>query len=188
VGNLDHLWAGWRSELLSGSGGDGDRADESVVDEGTGGRDGTGLASCVFCRILSSGLPDDEVHIVWRHPSGRVVVMLNAFPYTSGHLMAMPARHVGQLEDLDAGEAADLWEAVCRGVRALKAAYKPEGINIGANLGRAAGAGVPGHLHVHMLGRWAGDTNFMTAVADARVMPEPLCDSASKLKEAWPEV
>jgi diadenosine tetraphosphate (Ap4A) HIT family hydrolase len=175
VGNLDHLWAGWRSEFVTGATGATD------VDDS-----GARRSACVFCDILASGLADDEVHIVWRHRAGQVIVMLNAYPYTSGHLMAMPVRHVSELEDLEVGEAADLWESVAHGVRALKGAYKPEGINIGANLGRAAGAGVPGHFHMHVLPRWAGDTNFMTSVADARVLPEPLCESARKLRSAWP--
>jgi ATP adenylyltransferase len=171
--SLDHLWAGWRSEFISSSA----EATNDHRERGT----------CVFCDILASGLPDEETHIVWRHPSGRVFVILNAYPYTSGHLMAMPTRHVAELEDLDAAEASDLWQGVTWGIRALKDAYKPEGVNIGANLGRAAGAGVPGHVHVHVLGRWAGDTNFMTAIADARVLPEPLSESASKLRAAWPK-
>jgi ATP adenylyltransferase len=170
---LDHLWAGWRSEFVAGS-----------VDNGNAMKRPSG--ACVFCDILASDAPDEETHIVWRHPSGRVVAILNAFPYTSGHLMAMPVRHVADLDDLEPAESAELWEAVALGARALKYAYKPEGLNIGANLGRAAGAGVPGHLHVHMLGRWVGDTNFMTSVADARVLPEPLSESASKLRAAWP--
>jgi ATP adenylyltransferase len=172
VSLLDHLWAGWRSEFVSG---------------GTGGAEASRSGECVFCAILASGLPDEELNVVWRHSSGRVVAILNAYPYTSGHLMAMPARHVGELEDLGATEAADLWEAVAAGVRAIKSAYRPDGVNIGANLGRAAGAGVPGHFHMHVVARWAGDTNFMTAVADTRVLPEPLCESAAKLRAAWPK-
>ena len=167
---LDRLWAGWRSEFISGS---------VEGDKGPG-------RPCVFCDILASGLPDEETHIVWRHPSGRVVAILNAYPYTSGHLMAMPTRHVADLEDLSEDESGALWATMAASVRALKRAYQPGGINVGANLGRAAGAGVPGHFHMHILGRWAGDTNFMTAVADARVLPEPLCESAAKLRAAWP--
>jgi ATP adenylyltransferase len=100
--------------------------------------------------------------------------------------MAMPVRHVAELEGLTPAEASDLWEALSQGVRALKAAYKPDGINVGANLGRHAGAGVPAHFHLHVLPRWAGDTNFMTTVAGARVLPEPLGESAAKLRSAWP--
>jgi ATP adenylyltransferase len=172
MAGIDRLWAGWRSEFIAGS-------VEAAGDDGHGG-------PCVFCAILASGLPDEQTHIVWRHPSGLVVAILNAYPYTSGHLMAMPTRHVADLEDLSAAESGDLWATMAASVRALKRAYKPDGINVGANLGRAAGAGVPGHFHMHVLGRWAGDTNFMTAVADARVLPEPLSDSATKLHAAWP--
>ena len=171
MGSLDHLWAGWRSDFIAGS------TDAAAAER----RD-----QCVFCDILASGLPDEETHIVWRHPAGRVVAILNAYPNTSGHLMVMPTRHVADLEQLEGAESADLWRAATLAIGALKRAYKPEGVNVGANLGRAAGAGVPGHLHVHVLGRWSGDTNFMTAVADARVLPEPLCESASKLRAAWP--
>jgi ATP adenylyltransferase len=168
---LDHLWAGWRSEFVS-------RASGKVPEGGPNG--------CVFCAILTSGLPDEEAYVVWRHPSGRVAVLLNAYPYTSGHFMAMPVRHVAELEDLTPAEASEVWEALARGVRALKSAYKPDGINVGANLGRAAGAGVPAHFHLHALPRWTGDTNFMTTVASARVLPEPLDESAAKLRSAWP--
>jgi len=195
VGSLDHLWAGWRSEFVSGGGsGAGGGAGSVATGTGTGigpGQDdqddrGAPEQHCVFCAILASNLPDEELNIIWRHPGGRVIALLNAYPYTSGHLMAMPVRHVPELEDLEPEESAELWQTVAAGVRALKAAYKPDGINIGANLGRAAGAGVPGHFHMHVLGRWVGDTNFMTAVADARVLPEPLGETAAKLRTGWP--
>ena len=173
MGNLDVIWAGWRSEFVAGAA----EAGEGEAKQG----------SCVFCRILASGLADEESHVVWRHPSGHVVALLNAYPYTSGHLMVMPTRHVAELEDLAPDESSDIWEGVVAGVRAVKAAYKPEGANLGANLGRAGGAGVPGHFHMHVLPRWVGDTNFMTSVADARVLPEPLYESAAKLRASWPE-
>jgi diadenosine tetraphosphate (Ap4A) HIT family hydrolase len=159
---LGRLWAGWRGEYVVTAG------DPSV--------------ECVFCRILASGEPDDVTHIVWR--GEHVFAILNAYPYTSGHLMVMPYRHVAELEDLDATEASELWAGVTRAVSAVKDAYSPEGMNVGLNLGRAGGAGVPGHLHVHVVPRWAGDTNFMTAVAEARVLPESLDESAKKLREA----
>jgi ATP adenylyltransferase len=172
MAGLDRLWAGWRAEFVAGS-----------VDGGsTPERD----RACVFCDILASGLPDEETHIVWRHPSGRALAILNAYPYTSGHVMAMPTRHVAELEDLSADESAALWATMAASVRALKGGFNPDGINVGANLGRAAGAGIPGHFHMHVLGRWAGDTNFMTTVADARVLPEALSESAAKLRAAWP--
>lgn len=162
---LERLWAGWRSEYI------------------TAGPNGEG---CVFCRILASGAPDTETHVVWRHPGGSVVALLNAYPYASGHVMVMPVRHLAELEELDPDESADLWEGVVAATRALKAAYGADGLNVGANLGHAAGAGVPGHLHVHALPRWIGDTNFMTSVADARVLPEALSATDTKVRDAWP--
>lgn len=170
--NLDHLWAGWRSDFITTAYRDGPN-------------DRPGLDPCVFCRILASGLSDEEVHIIWRHPSGRAFAILNAYPYTSGHLMVMPTRHVANVEDLTPEESADVWEGVRAATRAVKEAYKPDGVNLGANLGKAAGAGVPGHFHMHVIPRWVGDTSFMTAVAEARVLPEPLSESAAKLRASW---
>jgi ATP adenylyltransferase len=158
--SLERLWAGWRTEYIEST---------------TTGDDG----GCVLCRVIADG-----EHLV--HRGDKVAVILNAFPYTNGHLMVLPVRHVGEPEDLDAEEGAELWRTVTDAVRALKGAYKPEGINLGANLGRAAGAGVPGHFHVHGLPRWNGDTNFMTSVAEVRVMPETLSSSLEKLRAAWP--
>jgi ATP adenylyltransferase len=167
---LERLWAGWRSEFVSGA------------------ADGSGSAKpdCVFDAILASGRPDEETHILWRHPRALAFAILNAYPYTSGHLMVMPIRHVGEMEQLTAEESAALWEGLTEAVVAIKAAYRPDGLNLGANLGRAAGAGVPGHFHLHALPRWNGDTNFMTTVADTRVLPETLSSSAAKLRAAWP--
>lgn len=122
-------------------------------------------------------------HIVKR--GTHINAILNAYPYTSGHLMVVPVRHVGDLEELTPAEAAELWATTTQAVRALKAAYQPEGVNIGINLGRAAGAGVPGHLHVHVVPRWNGDTNFMTVTADTRVLPEALSRTRDKLVRAW---
>ncbi|HEX9259146.1 MAG TPA: HIT domain-containing protein, partial [Acidimicrobiales bacterium] len=112
--------------------------------------------------------------------------ILNLFPYTSGHLLVMPYREVAELDELTAVEHAELWDGVTDAVRALRASYEPDGVNVGMNLGRAAGAGVPDHLHVHVLPRWGGDTNFMTAVGGVRVMPESLTASTAKVRAAWP--
>lgn len=165
--SLERLWAGWRTEYVSATG-----------------AEGPDDVGCVFCRILSSGDPDDTTHVLRR--TDLAVAILNAFPYTSGHLMVMPIRHVAEFEGLEPEEGAAIWALIGDAVQALKAAYSPDGMNIGANLGRAAGAGVPGHLHLHVLPRWSGDTNFMTSVAEARVMPESLAASAAKLRAAWP--
>ncbi|MDQ1401649.1 MAG: adenylyltransferase [Acidimicrobiaceae bacterium] len=166
---LDRLWAGWRRAFVTSVG------------------DGVGPApECVFCAILASGLPDDETHLLWRHPRGLAIAILNLYPYTSGHLMVMPTRHVGEVEEVTGEESAALWTGVSAAVGALKAAYRPDALNLGANVGRAAGAGVPGHFHVHVVPRWNGDTNFMTTVADARVLPEALTDTGARLRAAWP--
>jgi ATP adenylyltransferase len=163
---LERLWAGWRSAYMQSAG--------APAPAGEG---------CTFCRILAQD-DDREALVVWR--GERVAAVLNAYPYTSGHLLVMPLRHVADLEELDPGESADLWDAVAQSVVAIKAAYRPEGLNIGANLGRASGAGIPGHLHLHVLPRWSGDSNFMTSVAEARILPEPLSDTYDKITRAWP--
>ena len=175
---LDHLWAGWRAEFVGSAGPDSHHEKDA--------KKAQDAAGCVFCGLLASGLPDEQIHVVWRHGSGLVLAVLNAYPYTSGHLMVLPSRHVADLEGLEAEERAQVWEGVRAAVQAVKAAYKPQGVNLGANLGKAAGAGIPGHFHMHVVPRWGGDTNFMTAVADARVLPEPLSESATKLRRAWP--
>jgi diadenosine tetraphosphate (Ap4A) HIT family hydrolase len=188
VTSLDHLWAGWRREYIEGVSGAGDPA---IGEGSTGGSPSSASAAgdvngCVFCAILASGLPDEETHILWRHPKGGAVAILNAYPYTSGHLMVMPVRHVPDFEDLDEDEACQLWSGLRDSVAAVREAYTPDGLNIGANLGRPAGAGIPGHLHLHVVPRWTGDTNFMTTVAGARVLPESLEVSGDKIRRAWP--
>ena len=160
---VERLWAGWRSQYVA-----------SAADGGSG---------SVFRAILDSGRPDSETYVVWRGSS--CFAILNAFPYTTGHVLVMPYRSVGQLEDLTPEETAELWPSVTAAVRALKDVYRPHGINIGVNLGEAAGAGVPDHLHVHVLPRWNADSNFMTAVAETRVLPEALPDTWRKLRDAW---
>lgn len=166
--SLEHLWAGWRREYVA-----------SVVGPGPGEED----EACVFCRIVDDGEPDERNGIVWRDEL--CFAVLNAYPYTSGHLLVMPIRHVSALGDLTSEESIGLWSALLAALRAIEAAYRPEGINVGANLGRAAGAGIPRHVHWHALPRWAGDTNFMTSVAGVRVMPESLTESWRRLREAW---
>ncbi|HEX2119190.1 MAG TPA: HIT domain-containing protein [Acidimicrobiales bacterium] len=160
---LERLWAGWRSEYVEGA----------ASDEG-----------CVFCRILASDEAGEVTYIVRRDE--HCAVVLNAFPYTTGHLMVMPVRHVADLEALDSDEAAGLWRELADAVRALKAAYSPDGLNVGANLGRSAGAGVPGHFHMHCVPRWTGDTNFMTTLAETRTLPEALPATYEKIRKAWP--
>ena len=138
----------------------------------------------MFTQILQSGMSDEEAHIL--HRGALTFVILNAFPYTSGHLMVLPYREVANLEDLTAEEATETWSTVTHAVQAVKAAYSPGGVNVGINMGRAAGGSISEHLHVHVVPRWAGDGNFMTSVAEARTLPEPLSFSAQKLRAAWP--
>ncbi|MEO5724820.1 MAG: HIT domain-containing protein, partial [Ilumatobacteraceae bacterium] len=108
--------------------------------------------------------------------------------YTSGHLLVVPYREVAALEDLTATESVELWAMVTIAVRAVKSAYRPGGVNVGLNLGQAAGGSINQHLHVHVVPRWSGDGNFMTSIANARTLPEPLSDSAARLREAWAAV
>ncbi len=142
-----------------------------------------GDEQCVFCSIFASDLSDEEAYIIWRNE--RTVVICNAFPYASGHLMVMPRRHLASLDELSAEESSEIWELLVEAVATLKATYGPDGINVGANLGAAAGAGIPDHLHLHALPRWRGDTNFMTSVAETRVLPESLAESWRRVKQTW---
>lgn len=204
---FDQLWAGWRAEYVTGvtcadgPGGAPDRPDSPAGAAGADGLEGSPSSAagegdpagkagasltraCVFCAIAGSEEGDEARRVLW---SGeRSLVVMNAFPYASGHLLVMPRRHICDLEALDAEESAELWAATRDAVVALKAAYGPDGMNLGANLGRAGGAGIPGHLHLHVLPRWVGDTNFMTTVASVRVMPETLGDSWARVVAAWP--
>ncbi len=178
--SLEHLWAGWRSAYVSGASAPAaDGATAPPTDEADDG------APCVFCRIVAAGGPSIDTGVLWVGETS--IVVLNAYPYASGHLMALPRRHVGSLADLAEDEALEVWHGLRLGVAALEAAYHPEGINLGANLGQAAGAGIPRHLHLHAVPRWMGDTNFMTAVADTRVLPETLASSWERLVAVWPD-
>ena len=163
--SLDQLWAGWRSTYIEST-----VATPPVAGE------------CLFCALQA--MPDAEAMILER--TEHTFTVMNAYPYTSGHVMAAPLRHVGTIATLDHDEAAALMHATQRATVALEAAYDPEGMNVGINIGRAGGAGVPGHVHVHALPRWNGDTNFMTSVANLRVLPESLQASYDKLLEVWP--
>ena len=166
--SLEQLWAGWRHEYVSTAG----KAERAGVDDG-----------CVFCRIVDSGQPSEDNGVVWRGELSLAV--LNAYPYASGHLLVLPLRHVAGLDELTAAESVDLWETTREAAATVCAAYDPDGLNLGANLGRAAGAGIPRHLHLHVVPRWSGDTNFMTAVASVRVMPQSLAQSWRTLHAAW---
>ena len=168
--SLEHLWAGWRREYI----------EETTARE----RANDDESDCVFCRLAASGEPSEDNLVVWR--GALTFVAMNAYPYASGHVLVLPLRHVGSLAELTDAESAELWSATQRSVATIEAAYDPDGLNMGANLGRAAGAGLPSHVHLHVLPRWAGDTNFMTSVAETRVLPETLGLSWKRLTDAWP--
>jgi ATP adenylyltransferase len=155
------LWAPWRLEYIK-------QADDQ---EG-----------CVFC--LAAERPDEEGLVVRR--GEHAFVLLNKFPYSSGHLMVAPYRHMGEFGDLENEEAVEIHELAAQGLGALAVVYQPQGYNLGWNLGRIAGAGVVDHVHQHVVPRWAGDTNFMPVLADVKVLPEHLVETRMRLAEAWP--
>jgi ATP adenylyltransferase len=155
------LWAPWRLEYIQS-------ADE---DDG-----------CVFCRAAAGS--DEEGLVV--HRGERAFALLNKFPYASGHFMVAPLRHAGDFAELEGGEVLEIHRLAAAGIGALAQTYSPQGYNLGWNLGRIAGAGVVDHIHLHVVPRWAGDTNFMPVLADVKVLPEHLLDSRRKLAEAWP--
>jgi ATP adenylyltransferase len=137
----------------------------------------------VLCKLVAA-TDDAEALVVER--TALTIVVMNLYPYGSGHVMVAPTRHVASLEDLGEEELIALAQAQVRALRAIRSAYQPDGVNLGANIGRAAGAGVPTHLHVHVLPRWSGDTNFTTTIAEVRVMSEDLRTGYDKLRAAWP--
>ena len=155
------LWAPWRLEYV-------EQAEEQ---EG-----------CVFCRALAGS--DEDGLVV--HRGRHAFVVLNKFPYASGHLMVAPMRHVGDFAELDDDEALEVHHLTGQGLGALAETYGPQGFNLGWNLGRIAGAGVTDHVHLHVVPRWAGDTNFMPVLADVKVLPEHLVESRAKLASNWP--
>jgi len=155
------LWAPWRLEYIA-------RADE---DEG-----------CFFCRAAQAS--DEDGLVV--HRGEKVFVLLNKFPYSSGHVMVAPYRHIGDFGDLENDEALEIHRLTGQALGALATVYAPQGYNLGWNLGRIAGAGVLDHVHEHVVPRWAGDTNFMPVLADVKVLPEHLAETRTRLAEAWP--
>jgi ATP adenylyltransferase len=158
---MERLWAPWRLVYIQS-------ADE--------------LPGCVFCRAASAG--DEEALVV--HRGEHAFVLLNRFPYASGHLMVAPFRHGGELGALTDEEALEIHRLAATGLAVLAETMQPEGFNLGWNLGRVAGAGVRDHVHEHVVPRWGGDTNFMPVLADVKVLPEALEATRAKLAAAWP--
>lgn len=161
---MDRLWSPWRFRYITQA---------SPRD------------ACIFCAKHSSG-NDDESLIAYRGRHN--FVLLNLYPYTNGHLMIAPYAHIGALEELPADAASEMMALTQRAVRVLKTAYKPDGLNAGLNLGESAGAGVAGHLHMHVLPRWTGDSNFMTVIGETRVLPEELSETLRKVRDGFAAV
>jgi ATP adenylyltransferase len=158
---VDHLWSPWRMEYI-----------QAAKEETEG---------CVFCDIPQ----EEQDRVLARGDLGYVV--LNKFPYNPGHALIVPFRHVGELDELSPEENLELQSLLQRSVRAIRAEAEPHGFNIGMNLGRVAGAGIPEHLHWHVVPRWGGDTNFMSTVGETRVLPEMLAETARKLAPRFAE-
>lgn len=137
---------------------------------------------CVFCASAMDPLSKDKLVVFIGEYS---IIMLNKYPYTSGHLMVAPKQHASKLSDLQQETRIEIMELITKSVSILSGIYKPEGFNIGANLGEAAGAGIPDHLHFHIVPRWNGDTNFMTSVGETRVLPEDLYQTYQKVKTVF---
>jgi len=170
---LEQLWATWRSNYVRGVSDSRKSAPEGEQPDGRS----------LFERILQSGAADSETHILHRGP--RCFVILNRFPYTSGHLMVLPNRAVAELEDLEADEFDELWALVRDAVVALKGALHCQGINVGVNFGAVAGGSQSDHLHVHVVPRWQGDANFMAVAGETRVQPVGLDEAWAAIREAW---
>ncbi len=158
---MEHIWSPWRMDYIEG---------EKNKDQ------------CVFCRELAH---EDGAENLIVTRSKLCFVILNRFPYTSGHLMVVPKAHLASLELLDAETRAEMMELTSRSLRVLMSVYHPDGFNIGINIGSAAGAGILDHVHQHVVPRWSGDTNFMSSLADVRVMPERLEETYQKIRNAW---
>ena len=158
---MERIWSPWRMAYIKA-------AKEQVEDEG-----------CIFCDLPAEG---DDVRTMILARGELAFVIVNSFPYNPGHLMVAPFRHVGAFTSLEAAELADVDALVARSIRTLEQEMEPHGFNLGMNLGRVAGAGIPDHVHWHLVPRWNGDTNFMPVVGQTRVLPELLEETYARLR------
>lgn len=158
---MDYLWTPWRYQYIT-----------KPAEQGV----------CVFCAAAKSA---DDARTFVVHRAAHNFVILNRYPYTTGHLMVVPYDHVASLQDLAAETVSEQMLLARDAERHLRAVYRPEGLNVGINLGTCAGAGIAGHEHMHVLPRWTGDTNFMTVVGETRMVPEDLETTWKKLREVW---
>lgn len=185
---MDYLWTPWRYAYVTGA----DRATRQAIPEELAAY--AGDSGCVFCNMVAAadhataqGMPREKAEraalIVERAEHN--YICLNRYPYTSGHIMVVPYEHQSSLAALNAPAAREMMELARQAERALGRVYSPDGFNFGLNLGKAAGAGVAGHLHLHALPRWLGDTNFMTATGETRVLPEDLGITWERVRDAF---
>lgn len=159
---MDHIFSPWRMKYIR---------QNDVNDD------------CVFCRAVTR---QDGVENLIVQRGTHAFVILNRYPYTSGHVMVVPFSHIGTMDELDDDCIVEIMMLIRQSIEAINTVYQPEGYNVGANLGAVAGAGIANHLHFHVVPRWGGDTNFMTSVAGTRVLPEDLCETYQQIKDAWP--
>jgi len=158
---MDYLWTPWRYHYVTGA----------PAEPG----------ACVFCQAASA----DDREVLIAHRATHNFLILNRFPYTSGHIMVVPYAHVATLEELAAPALAEMMSLTRDAVKHLRAIYRPDGLNLGMNLGRSAGAGIAGHIHMHVLPRWVGDTGFITTTGETRLVPEELETTRKKLAAAF---
>jgi ATP adenylyltransferase len=158
---MDYLWTPWRASYM---------------------RDKKARTGCLFCQAAASAA-DEETLIV--HRAKRSFVILNRYPYTAGHLMVAPYQHAARMQEVDEEALEEIMRVLRFAEKGLEELYRPEGLNLGMNLGEAAGAGIEQHIHMHLLPRWKGDANFMTTVANSRIIPEALEDTYARVKKIF---
>ena len=168
---MDRIWAPWRGEYI-----------ESLSSNNSGDSKGKGESPCIFCREFSEDSSQHNPDGLVLYVDHKAVITMNKFPYNSGHVLIAPSVHTGDLATLSEDISHHISALITKTVEALKDAYSPDGFNIGMNLGRIAGAGIPDHLHYHIVPRWSGDNNFMPAIGETKVMPEHILKTVEKLK------
>ena len=162
---MDHLWTPWRMTYL-----------QSNAPKPDG---------CLFCNAAANPDSDSSTYVV--HRGRHTFIILNLYPYNNGHLMIVPFAHAGSIENLPPEALAEIMNLSQKSLAVLRQAYNPHGFNIGINIGAAAGAGLPGHVHLHIVPRWSGDNNFMTTLANTRVIPETIDQTYERLRSLWPD-
>lgn len=171
MAHIDQLWAGWRSEYVQ-------RASKDSKDR----RSGQDVPECILCELADQG---KDHYVIARNE--HCFVVMNLYPYSNGHVMVVPLEHHQNLDDFTDEVRTEIIRLTNTVTKILREVYTPDGINIGANLGEAAGAGIPGHMHMHVLPRWIADTGFITTIANTKALPETLISSYERIWNLWPE-